>query len=85
LYRDGAAADVSFNTFYISKKEVELLPGSPHTFIMGINAGFSTIGAKYLTINDTSIVGNATNTSSGTNSGITFNNSSFVLRYVIGV
>lgn len=85
LYRNGAAADASFNTFYISKKEVALLPNAPHTFLLGINSGFSVIGAKYLYIDNNVITGNATNTSSGTNSGITFDNSQFVLRYVIGV
>lgn len=85
LYRDGAAEDVSFNTFFVSKHEVGLFPGDPHFFFMGINAGFSTIGAKYLYINDGAIGGHEGNTSSGTASGITFNNSNFVLRYVIGV
>lgn len=85
LYRNGVAADASFNTFYISKKEVALLPNAPHTFLLGINSGFSLIGAKYLYIDNNVITGNATNTSSGANSGITFDNSQFVLRYVIGV
>jgi hypothetical protein len=85
LFRNGAAEDVSINTAFVSKKEVELLNGAPHTFLMAINAGFSNIGAKYLVINDTTISGNDTNVSSGTNSGITFNNGSYVLRYVIGV
>lgn len=85
LYRDGAAEDVSFNTFFVSKHEVGLFPGDPHSFFMLINAGFSTVGAKYLYINDESIGGHEGNTQSGTASGITFNNSYFVLRYVIGV
>ena len=85
LIRDGAVADASINSFFVSKKEVELLPDAPHTFLMAINAGFSNIGAKYLQISDTQIKGNATNTTTGTNSGITFNNNSYVLRYVIGV
>lgn len=85
LYRDGSAVDASFNTFFISKKEVELLPGAPHTFFMMINSGFSVIGAKYLYISDTTITGHDTNSTSGTNNNLTFNNNSFVLRYVIGV
>lgn len=85
LYRNGAAEDVSINSFFVSKKEVELLPGAPHTFLMGINAGFSNIGAKYLYIDDTQIVGHEGNTLTGANSGITFSNNSYVLRYVIGV
>jgi hypothetical protein len=85
LYRNGAAEDVSINSFYVSKKEVELLPGAPHTYMMNINAGFSGFGAKYLYIYDNRIVGHDTNTTSSANSGVTFNNSQYVLRYVIGV
>jgi hypothetical protein len=85
LYRNSAAENVSINTAFVSKKEVELLPGAPHTFWMAVNAGFSIIGAKYLYISDTAIDGHEGNTTSGSNSGITFNNSNYVLRYVIGV
>lgn len=79
------AMDHSFNTFFISKKQVELLSGFGHTFIMGINAGFSSIAAKYLYFSDTTISGHAGNKTSGANSGITFDNAKYVLRYVIGV
>lgn len=85
LYRNNAPEDVSLNSFFISKEEVRLFPGKPHTFLMGINAGFSTIAAKYIYIYDSALIGDTSNTSSGSNSGITFNNSMFVLRYVIGV
>jgi hypothetical protein len=53
--------------------------------MMNINAGFSGFGAKYLYIYDNRITGHETNTASGANSGVTFNNSQYVLRYVIGV
>jgi hypothetical protein len=79
------ANDSSFNTFFISKKQVELFPDCGHTFILGINAGFSGMAAKYLTFRDKNISGHSGNTSSGTNSGITYDNSRYVLRYVIGV
>ena len=85
LYRNGAAEDVSISTFYISKKEVELLNGAPHFFFMGINAGFSVLGAKYIYISDTEISGHEGNDDTGSNNGLTFNNASFVLRYVLGV
>lgn len=84
-YDSGAAQDHSFNTHFVSKKQVELFPNCGHTFMMGINAGFSSIGAKYLYFTDTTISGHSGNTTSGTNSGITFDNSKYVLRYVIGV
>ena len=80
-----AAKDSSFNTFFVSKKQVELFPDCGHTFILGINAGFSGMAAKYIFFTDTTVYGHSGNTTSGTNSGITFNNSNYVLRYVIGV
>lgn len=85
LYRNGAEEDVSINSFFVSKKEVELLPGAPHTFMMNVNAGFSIMGAKYLYISDNIITGHEGNTTAASNSGITFDNSKYVLRYVIGV
>ena len=56
LYRNGSSEDVSINSFFVSKKEVELLPGAPHTFFMMINSGFSNLGAKYLYIDDLSLI-----------------------------
>ena len=85
LYRDGVPADASICSFFVSKKEVELMPGAGHTFFLLINSGFSVMGAKYLTITDTQIAGNATNATDGTNNNMTYTNTSFVLRYVIGV
>lgn len=82
---DGGALDNSFNTFFVSKKQVEMFPDCGHTFIMGINAGFSSIGAKYLYFTDTEVKGHAGNVSTGENSGITFKNNNYVLRMVIGV
>lgn len=45
----------------------------------------SKIGRKYIYLYDTVVVGNDYNTSTATASSITFNNSYWVLRYVIGV
>lgn len=85
-YYDGEVKNHSWNTHFISKKEIELLSGNPHTFLMAINAGLSTFGAKYLYISDNQIAGHATNVASGTSdSGIKFSNDKYVLRYVIGV
>lgn len=81
----GTAKDHSINTFFLSKTQIELFPSCGHTFLMSINAGFSAVAAKYLLFTDTTITGHAGNTSSGTNSGIAFNNANYVLRYVIGV
>lgn len=87
LYRDGAAEDASIHTFFVSRAEVEyLLTGKPHMFMLGINSNLSVFGSKYLYINNGSIRGFDGNTKSGTAAcGIIFDNSQFVLRYVIGV
>ena len=85
LYRDGSAVDDSVCTFFVSKKEVELMPDAGHSFFLLINSGFSVMGAKYLTISDTQLKGNATNAKKVTNNDMIFTNTSFVLRYVLGV
>lgn len=46
---------------------------------------FGKIGTKNLTINNKSITGNNSNTAKGTSNGITYDNSAFVLSYVLGV
>ena len=58
----------------------------------GITTGLMTntpgnyVGTKYVYVNDNSITGHANNsTSNVSNSGIVFNNSHWVLRYVLGV
>lgn len=79
------AQDSSINTFFVSKKQVELFSSVGHTFLLGINAEFGGMAAKYLYFEDTQISGHSGNTSAGTNSGITYNNGNYVLRYVIGV
>lgn len=57
--------DKSVSTFFVSKKVVELMPSAEYSFIM-------ENGVKYLTISDTKITDNTTD-------------SNFVLRYVLGV
>lgn len=84
LFRNGAAEDVSINSFFVSKKEVELLPGAPHFFLLGINSGFSSIGGKYIYIDNYQLIGQELNNDSGS-SVINFTNGNYVLRYVIGV
>lgn len=79
------AADHSWTCHFIPKQAVNLSNGGGFTFFMGINAGFSSLGAKYLYISNTQIKGHTGNTSSGVNSNVGFNNAEYCLRYVIGV
>lgn len=70
-------------SYFISKKEVELLPGSGHTFFMGGGEGVS--GFKYIYINDTTLTGHAANTTVKTDDYGKYECNRFVLRYVIGI
>ena len=82
-YSDGQAQNWGFYHTFISKYQLQLT-GRGVNCIMATN-NFSAICGKYIHINDSYIGGNAENTESGTRNGITYNNSSFVLRYVIGI
>ena len=86
LVFSNASGDVSWNTAYVPKEMIYYYNGGGHTFLMAINAGLSTFGAKYLYIADEAITGHATNQEAGTSaSAIKFSNANYVLRYVIGV
>ena len=85
-YVDGVAENYAFNSFFVPKILIDTHHGVGHTFTMNSSAIFGVLGAKYLYLHDTEIVGNADNNKSGTaSSGITYNNAGYVLRYVIGV
>lgn len=83
-YANGAVQDTNFHQFFIPKAFVNQLNGYGHTFFMAANK-FAVIATKYLYINNTHITGHADNNITGTANGITYDNASFVLRYVIGV
>ncbi|MCM1115671.1 MAG: hypothetical protein NC397_09265 [Clostridium sp.] len=82
-YNDGAL-DQCMRSFFIPKQEIALFNGKGYTFDL-YRANFATVGTKYLYIYDDHIAGYADNTASGTTNGVTYNNKSFVLRYVLGV
>lgn len=82
----GYAEDASFHTFFVPKQQVINKPGVGYTFVMATTLAFETMAAKYLYINDATITGHDSNTTTGTgSSGIKYANNRFVLRYVIGV
>lgn len=87
LFRDDAVEDVSIHSFFVPRAQIQyLFSGAPHLFMMGINSNLSIFGSKYVYITDNTLRGFSGNTASGTaQSGITFDNSKFVLRYVLGV
>lgn len=83
-YASGEAQDTNFHQFFIPKAFATQKNGYGHTFTLAANK-FTTMATKYLYINNTHITGHADNNASGTVNGITYDNASFVLRYVIGV
>lgn len=83
-YANGEAQDTNFHQFFIPKAFVLQKNGYGHTFFMAANK-FALISTKYLYINNEHITGHADNNAKGTANGITYDNSAFVMRYVIGV
>lgn len=83
-YANGEIQDTNFHQFFIPKAFVMQKNGFGHTFFMAANK-FLMVATKYLYINNTHITGHADNNATGTANGITYDNASFVLRYVIGV
>ncbi len=84
-YSNGAAENANFNFFFVPKQQVASNSGAGCAFNM-FTVNFSVACCKYLYISDETISGNDLNTSSGTGaSGIKYENSAYVLRYVIGV
>lgn len=83
-YANSTVQDTNFHQFFIPKAFVLQKNGYGHTFLMVANK-FALISTKYLYINNTHITGHADNNATGTANGITYDNSAFVMRYVIGV
>lgn len=82
-YNGASDTNYSWQCFFVPKQLVAIST-SGHTFTL--NRGkYTYTGTKYLYIYDTKIVGHDDNNLSGTNNGITYDNSKFVLRYVIGI
>ena len=82
---NGAVHDWGFNCFFVPKESVKKIDGKGYEFNMFRN-NFSAACSKYLYIYDTHIKGYEQNDKSGTGAtGIKFNNSAYVLRWVIAV
>ena len=83
-YVNGAAANYSYQSFFVSKKEVEHRANVSHCFPL-FGAEFAVTALKFLFIHDTKIVGDARNSTSGTKSGIAYDGKRFVMRTVYGI
>lgn len=84
-YVDGESADQSFHCRFIPKMQVAMHPGKA-VCVQLSTSNLAYFATKYLYISDDKIVGHENNNATGTGTcGITYTNSRFVLRYVIGV
>ena len=84
-YANGTAQSYNWTTHFIPKGVLTAHNGVGHSFLM-TGIGLSPFATKYLYIFHNSIKGHETNEKSGiSESGITYANDKFVLRYVIGV
>lgn len=81
---NGEPVNQSIASFLVSKRLVLAQTGYTHCFMMS-NGLFTTLGVKTLRIYDDKITGVADNIQNGTNNGITFDNSKYALRYIVGV
>lgn len=82
---NGTVGNYWWNSFFVPKYIVSNNSNTGHCFTLTAE-NFSLIAMKYLMIKDGEITGHDNNNLTGTAaSGITFTNSRFVLRYVLGV
>ena len=83
-YSDGTALNSDFNFFFVPKAHITYHSGCGVDFLMKSGV-FSRVGAKYIYVADNRATGHELNETAGTANGITYDNTKWVLRYVIGV
>ena len=88
-YISSAAVDYFYSCHFVPKMLITAATNAGQTatgvtVTMATNK-FEAISGKYLRITDSGITGDDANSATGTSNGITYNNSQFALRYVIGV
>lgn len=82
---DGESSNTAFHCSFVPKMLVSKHSGVGHCIQLS-SSNLDYFATKYLYISDNKIVGHDNNTMTGTGDcGITFTNTRFVLRYVIGV
>ena len=82
-YLNGAATNADFYCYYIPKMFVALHDGSGHSMTLADSNGVAA--HKYVYVYNQRITGNSSNTGNNTSRGVSYQNSNYVLRYVIGV
>lgn len=83
-YNSSTILDENFAVFFIPKQFVTEFGGK--FVILNMNTSiYSNITSKVLYISDTNIKGHANNNKTGTDNGVSYNNTAYVIRRVIGV
>ena len=84
-YDSNAVVNDHFSSHFVPKGFISSRGGSAWMDFMMTTYNYYYTSVKYLLISDTVITGHSANMSNGAYSGVTYNNSYYVLRYVIGV
>lgn len=88
-YASSTAQDYYYSCHFIPKLLVTAATGAGQTAagvaVSMATSKFDYIAAKYIRVTETGVTGDETNNASGTTNGVTYNNSNFALRYIIGV
>lgn len=88
-YANTTAQDYQYSCHFIPKQLVTAATAAGQT-AAGVALTMATskyeyVAGKYIRVTETGVTGDATNNATGTSNGITYNNASFALRYIIGV
>ena len=88
-YANLTAQDYQYSCHFIPKQLVIAALAAGQT-AAGVALTMATskyeyIAGKYIRVTETGVTGDETNNATGSSNGITFNNASFALRYIIGV
>ena len=88
-YANSTAQDYQYSCHFIPKQLVTAATAAGQT-AAGVALTMATskyeyVAGKYIRVTETGVSGDETNTATGTSNGITYNNGSFALRYIIGV
>lgn len=84
-YGSGAVQNYDWIYQFVPKDHVIARPGQGISAGVMCNASGSAVGTKYVYVYDDHVAGYADNYGTRTGSGISFNNSYWVLRYVLGI
>lgn len=84
-YENGEEKDWDWVSNFIPKSFVDIYGNGNGMLFNMATLNFGSVGTKYIYVSNTSLTGHNNNSATGTNSGITYKNNHWVLRYVIGV